>query len=366
MEISRKSRGKGQGALNQILPAAPKRSPKKLLEAPWFYSAFGLGLQAEHPIPGLVPLPGLPKIDVEISLDTGEQAWSSLCRGPHRCFYVSDYLDRHGQPVLHVWKVGRGGHFWFRYSDGIEFIIDRQAARIWGRQPEQAAGEEVAWYLLGPILGFVLRLRGVMCLHASAVIVGGRALAFMGPQGAGKSTTAAIFARWGYPVLADDVVAVREQGGAILAFPASPRLALWPEAVQHLYASPDALPRLTPVESIDSTFDKRRLDLTAGGYHFQSEPLPLGAIYILSSPRRPGPPSVEPLDGGRGMMALARNTYRADLLDKKMLLQEFKAIGRLAATIPLRQVTPSADLAYFLSLGEIILQDFQSLSAAVL
>jgi hypothetical protein len=329
------------------------------------YSAFGLGLRADQPISGLLPLPGLPEIDVEISLDTGEIAWSSLSRGPQSCLYVSGYRDRYGQPALQVWQVGRDAYFWFRYSDGIEFVIDRQGTRIWGRQPEQAAGEDVAWYLLGPIVGFVLRLRGVMCLHASAVAVGGRALALMGSQGAGKSTTAAIFARWGYPVLADDVLAVREQGAAILAYPASPALDLWPEAVQYLYGSPDALPRLTPVESIDPAYDKRCLDLTADGYHFQSEPLPLGAIYILTSPRRPGGPRLEPLEGGKGMIALARNTYRADLLDKQMQLQEFEALGRLAANIPLRQVTSSADPAYFLRLGEIILEDFQALPPPV-
>jgi hypothetical protein len=332
-------------------------------EAVLDYAAFGLRLQANQPIPGLLPLPGRPEIDVAISLDSGEHVWSSLCRGPQRCIYASDYLDRHGQPALQVWQVGGDAHFWFRYSDGIEFIIDRQAARIWGRQPEQAAGEDVAWYLLGPILGFVLRLRGVMCLHASAVAVGRQALVLTGPRGAGKSTTAAMFARWGHPVLADDVVAVREQGGTILAYPASPCLTLWPEAVQYLYGNPEALPRVVPVESVDPAYDKRRLDPTADGCHFQSEPLPLGAIYILSSPRCPGAPHLEPLDGGSGMMALARNTYRADLLDKKMQVQEFEALGRLADTIPLRQVTPSADLAYFLRLGEIILEDFQAISA---
>ena len=157
------------------------------------------------------------------------------------------------------------------------------------------------------------------------------------------------------------MVAVREQDGGILAFPASPSLDLWPEAVQYLYGAPDALPRLTPVESIDPDYDKRRLDSTADGFHVQSEPLPLGAIYILSSPRCLGAPRVDPLEGGSGMMALARNTYRADLLNKKMQVQEFEALGRLATTIPVRQVTPSADLAYFLRLREIILEDFQAI-----
>jgi hypothetical protein len=330
-------------------------------KAVWFYAAFGLRLRADQPIVGLLPIPGRPEIDVEISLDTGEQGWSSLCRGTQSCLFVSNYLDRRGQPVLQVWEVGRDAHFWFRYSDGIEFVIDRQGARIWGRRPAPAADEDMAWFLLGPILGFVLRLRGVMCLHASAVVVGRHALVLMGPRGAGKSTTAAMFARWGYPVLADDVLSIREQRGTMCAFPSVPCLTLWPEAVQYLYGAPDALPRLAPVESIDPAYDKRRLNLTADGYHFQSEPVPLGAIYILSSPRRPGAPRLEPLAGGSGMMALARNTYRAELLDKKMQAQEFEALGRLAATIPLRQVTPSADLAYFLRLGEIILEDFQAI-----
>ena len=72
-----------------------------------------------------------------------------------------------------------------------------------GRAARGAAGRrwrlDAAW----------LRLRGVPALHASAVAVGGAALAVVGSAGAGKSTTAAARAARGHAVVADDVLALR-------------------------------------------------------------------------------------------------------------------------------------------------------------
>jgi dephospho-CoA kinase len=55
-------------------------------------------------------------------------------------------------------------------------------------------------------------LRGVVCLHASAVAIGDEAIALLGPAGSGKSTTAAAFAERGYSVLAEDVVTLDDRG----------------------------------------------------------------------------------------------------------------------------------------------------------
>jgi hypothetical protein len=68
---------------------------------------------------------------------------------------------------------------------------------------------------LGPILleGYVfallLTLRGMCTLHASAVALDdGRALALVGPSGAGKTTLAALLVAGGHPHLADDILGV--------------------------------------------------------------------------------------------------------------------------------------------------------------
>ena len=52
----------------------------------------------------------------------------------------------------------------------------------------------------------------MVCPHASTVVIGGRAVAFCGPQGAGKSTTAVALAQQGYAVPAEDVAALDDRG----------------------------------------------------------------------------------------------------------------------------------------------------------
>jgi len=83
----------------------------------------------------------------------------------------------------------------------------------------------------------------------------GRCVAFLGSPGAGKSTTAAAFARDGHAVLSDDIVALVDQEGTFEVLPAYPHLCLWPDSVTMLYGSPDALPRFS------TNWEKRRLAL---------------------------------------------------------------------------------------------------------
>src|SRR4029077_52896 len=93
-----------------------------------------------------------------------------------------------------------------------EFAIDAGGKRIEVRWADSTTLENARSYLLGPVLGFLLRLRGVTCLHASAVAVDDFAVAIAGPPGSGKCTTAAAFARRGHAVLSDDVVPLLERG----------------------------------------------------------------------------------------------------------------------------------------------------------
>jgi len=122
--------------------------------------------------------------------------------------------------------MARQAYFKLHYSDGTEFIIDRKGTEVWCVWPDTLTLEDAVVYLLGPVLGFVLRLRGITCLHASAISVGDRAVVLLGPAGAGKSTTAAAFAKLGYPVLSDDVLALSDQNTTFLAQPAYPHLHL--------------------------------------------------------------------------------------------------------------------------------------------
>jgi hypothetical protein len=68
--------------------------------------------------------------------------------------------------------------------------------------------DRVAVFAAGGLPAFVLTMQGEAVLHASAVEVAGRALAFVGASGMGKSTMAALCCAAGARLVTDDVLRV--------------------------------------------------------------------------------------------------------------------------------------------------------------
>lgn len=266
--------------------------------------------------------------------------------------YTSPYSDSQGVPVLRVCTLDDAAHVVFLYSDGAQFTIDRDGHEIWADWPDGYSLEDACTYLIGPVIAFALRFRGAVCLHASSIAVGDRAIALLGVPGAGKSTTAAAFAQLGFPVLADDVAALADQGNRFLVQPGYPRVNLWPDSVRALFGSRDALPRITP------TWDKRYLALDQGAHRYQSEQLPLGAIYFLDG-REPGSatPAVEELTAREAFVTLVANTYVNYLVTPDMRSHEFDVLGRLVAGVPVRRVCRAGDHSKIYDLCKVISMD---------
>ena len=317
-------------------------------------SVYGLGLGVNVPIAGLAGLSSPPGIDVRMSLGPAPECVSSVEGNEWREYYASPELDGRGEPQVTVHRARDDTRFRISYLDGTVIFVDAAGREVWATIPEGATVEDTATYLLGPTLGFVLRLRGVTCLHASAVAIDGRAVALAGPSGTGKSSTAAAFARLGYPVLTDDVAAIRDEGDRFGVEPAYPRVRLWPRSVESMFGSTDALPRITP------TWDKRFLDLRGDGYRFQREPLPLGAVYLLGD-RDSNPPRIEAVSAREGLMALVSDTYVTYLLERELRAREFDVLGRLVQAVPVRRAVPSADFSRICELCEAIVDDFRRL-----
>ena len=295
-------------------------------------SIYGLGLQYNVPIAGLRGLAKPSRIDVRMWLGFLPAELDRI-RLEQCCeYYVSPLRDTDGAPTLVVRRTPGEKYFLIRYSDGTIVVVDSGGNEIWATWPDTATVEDTATYLLGPTLGFVLRLRGVTCLHASAVSIGDRAVALVGASGAGKSTMAAVFSQLGYAVLSDDVVALSDRGDHFAVQPAYPRIRLWPESVQALFGSEDALPRITP------SWDKRFLELS-GSYRFQTDPLPLAGIYFLDDNRSATPESrPEPVSQRTALVDLITNTYTTYLLDAPRRAQEFAHLGRLVKQIACRRL----------------------------
>jgi hypothetical protein len=320
------------------------------------HTLFGLKVRSNLPIPGLA-LHGTNSdaVDVELHLGILPNSKGEIPADSEELTYTSSYTDENGNPALRIWKTAGGEFLRLAYYDGVQFWLEREGKSLWAVWPANSTLEDTASYLLGPVFGLLLRLRGVTCLHASAVSIDNRCVAFVGAEGAGKSTTAAAFARQGFGVISDDVAALVEDPEGFRVVPAYPHLCLWPDSVEMLYGSAEALPRFS------TGWEKRRLALGKQGTRFESRSLPLGAIYLLGDRRPDQAPFVEGVGPQAGLLALVADTFANKILDRELRALEFAVLGRLVTTVPIRRIYPHSQASRFEDLCAVIREDFSSL-----
>jgi len=323
------------------------------------YSVCGLRVRSDRHIPDLVPVPvsvsaEFGNADVEITFQ--EHPESSRFE-QQTLRYSSDQSGSNGEPTVRLWEIASSSLcllYHLVYGDGTKFVIDEAGSKVWASWASESTFEDTLTYLLGPVLGFVLRLRGVTCLHASVVAIDGVAVALAGPAGAGKSTAAAQFAGMGYPVLSDDIATLEPAGAGFLVQPSPARLRLWPSSVEHLYGRADALPRLT------ASWEKRYLDLRTRDRCFQSTPLPLAAIFVLSNSQAAGE-AIEEIPRAAAMMQLLANVYVNYLLDDSFRERDFVRIAKVVNTIPVRRVNLRHNFAALEHMCRLIAADLDQM-----
>lgn len=219
---------------------------------------------------------------------------------------------------------------------------------------------EVTAILIGCIIGTALRLQGKLCLHSSVISVDNYAVAIIGAKGAGKSTTAAALAKRGYPILADDVAVLAEDGETFLVQPGYPRLRLWKSAVNALYGSEKGLSRV--FQNTDKHFVE--LNQNPGSvWRFHPQPLPLAAVYVLGERQSSlTAPSLEAIIPQIGLMHLTTHRYPQTLrLERSEQARKFAVLGRLAAAVPVRSLHREENLARLSEVCDLILADVAQL-----
>lgn len=213
--------------------------------------------------------------------------------------------------LLHVPDTAR-----YLIREGREIVV----------QPLPGASERnVRLFLLGSALGVLCFQRGLLLLHANAIAIGSGVVAFSGSSGAGKSTLAAWFAHRGYPVLCDDVCAVRVEDGRVTTWPGLPRLKLWGEAATAFGHDPAALD--VAIEGMD----KYHVPVRA----MEGGATPLRELNLLARAEPGDPVGRIRLNGAAAMAAVMAQTYRGEYLEAMGLSRwHFEICAALARAIP--------------------------------
>lgn len=274
------------------------------------YSLCGLHLVSDIPLPELPPWRGeeggTPEIEVRLS-------------------DVPDHLPDciHQGPILQV-----GGDGTCRYDmTGVACFLIAGGRRITVQPYMAADAPDVRLFLLGSVFGLLCHQRGWLPLHACCVEIGGRAVAFAGPSGIGKSTLAASFVHRGYRLLADDVTVIdahAPDGPAVI--PTFGRIRLWRDTLDALKISTEGL------EPCRNRMEKFQLPVEG---QFQPARLPLAAIHLLDRVTDARQADLSPLVGLPALETLLGNVYRrraGERMGKRP--QMLRAIHRLL-TVPI-------------------------------
>ncbi len=109
-------------------------------------------------------------------------------------------------------------------DDTGAFDITEDGSAVTGYPLETAWPDFVRAHLIGRVLSTAMYLQGVLTLHGSGVVIGGRAVAFLAPKHHGKTTLALCLTRAGGSLLTDDTLPIDVHRASAMAGVHSMRL----------------------------------------------------------------------------------------------------------------------------------------------
>jgi hypothetical protein len=247
------------------------------------------------------------------------------------------------------------GRFVFQHSlecsiikikDVADFeITEGRKIRVW--PAPGATQKDIEIFLLGQAWATLCHQRGMLPLHASAIVTGEGITAFAGRSGAGKSTTAALLNSLGYELITDDILPVSFNPNSIPgAWPYLRRLKLHRQPIAEL--------GFTPTEMVSEAFDKEKY-FVYPKHAADDRWSRLERIYLLeidpTSPRI----SIDRITGAEAVRALVEQTYHFKfILGSNRVRDHLSLCAYLASRIAIYRMRRPPSVTTGIELGSFI------------
>jgi len=291
------------------------------------YECSGLIISSEVSLPA-TPLRASKGLDVDLRVILGEEVEPPFIRPSAEL--VAELIVNH-YLFYTICRVGDG--YVARLPRIGDFVIDGDLRRVVCHPVASGQKDMVPIIVSGTIAAFVLAMKGKCVLHGSAVDIGGRAVAFVGASGQGKSTMAAIFCAAGASLVTDDVLPLEFGEGAsandvVFCLKSGHEIRLREKA--------SSLAERIGVGAVRMTPDERHAVAP------ETSPLKLVPLSAIVLPR----PSSEHVDvvarrlpDGEASLALGRCQRIEGWREPEQLRRQFTDIGRVVGSVPVFAVS---------------------------
>ena len=241
-------------------------------------------------------------------------------------------LIENGYPRYTICRVGDS--YVCRVVNVADFVIDADLRTVVCHPVPDGPEGVIPIIIAGTVSAFVLAMGGRCVLHGSAVEVDGRAIAFVGVSGQGKSTMAAMFCSWGASLVTDDVLPLEFEfdvgaPGNVYCLRSSDEIRLRQNAVSLADRFDDsAAVRLTP----DERFAVKPLATSL-------ERIPLAAVVLPRPDRENSRVGATRLADSEASFWLNRCQRIEGWRDRRILRRQFIDAGRVATSVPVFEVS---------------------------
>lgn len=279
------------------------------------YKAFGLKIESEIVLPELVSEVNISTqivigTDIKIKIEDLSKVWNELKLHQNK-YVVQNNL------VMFAIK----GTAIFSIQEGKRIVVS----------PIKGSDEDkIRLYILGTCMGALLMQRNILPLHGSAVAINGKAYAFVGDRGAGKSTLAAALINRGYQLLSDDLIPVSlTADNTPIITPSYPQQKLWQESLEGFGMECNEYKPL---------FERETKYAVPVNSNYFSDQLPLAGVFELGKTKK-REIEINPVQKLERLHILYRHTFRSSLIPRLGLLEwHFNNVTKFVSKIGIHQL----------------------------